>query len=71
MADKKSLQTIAAAVTLALTSGAALAAVLPAGTKLAAKQELVRSTVPSRSRWTRWWWKACRPTSSLMTCSKA
>ena len=39
MADKKSLQTIAAAVALALTSGAALAAIVPPGTKLAAKQE--------------------------------
>lgn len=43
MADKKSLQTITAAVALALTSGAALAAIVPPGTKLAAKQELVRS----------------------------
>ncbi|MBX9297098.1 peptide ABC transporter substrate-binding protein [Chromobacterium vaccinii] len=43
MSNKQSLQVIAAAVALALASGSALAAKVPAGVKLAAKQELVRS----------------------------
>ncbi|KIA81117.1 peptide ABC transporter substrate-binding protein [Chromobacterium piscinae] len=43
MTNKQSLQGIAAAVALALVSSSVLAANVPAGVKLAAKQELVRS----------------------------
>lgn len=41
--SKKSLQVIAGAVAMALASSAAFAAYVPAGTKLAAKQELIRA----------------------------
>ncbi|QEL57442.1 peptide ABC transporter substrate-binding protein [Chromobacterium paludis] len=44
MTNPKSLKVIAGAVALALASGAALAAHVPAGVKLAAKQELTRNT---------------------------
>ena len=44
MSNKQSLQVIAAAVALAMASGSALAAKVPAGVKLAAKQTLIRNT---------------------------
>ncbi|MGL6069713.1 ABC transporter substrate-binding protein, partial [Craterilacuibacter sp.] len=43
MTFKLSRSAISASVLLALTSGAALAAKVPAGTQLAAKQELIRN----------------------------
>lgn len=44
MTDKQSLKAIAAAVALAMASGSVLAAKVPAGVKLAAKQEFTRNT---------------------------
>ena len=60
------------AIALLLASGlSSMAATVPAGTQLAAKQELTRNKAPSPIPWTRRWRRVRRPTTYCAICLRA